>query len=134
MIICSQALFAQCPTSVVENFGGNQYIFTASDCVGYGPPITNDDGTTYSFGGCVGGGPTTITYNFASPPAPTVLPSTFSFGGAIGDCSYDAGGNLVAPPQVPTLSEWGLLILALLFMTMGTLYLINDKVLAARKQ
>ncbi len=32
-----------------------------------------------------------------------------------------------APAGIPTLSEWGLLILALLFMTLGTLYLLQPK-------
>ncbi|MFK7905439.1 MAG: IPTL-CTERM sorting domain-containing protein, partial [Chitinophagales bacterium] len=31
-----------------------------------------------------------------------------------------------APPaSIPTLSEWGLIVLALLFMTLGTLYLVQ---------
>jgi len=30
-----------------------------------------------------------------------------------------------APASIPTLSEWGLIILALMFMTMGTLYLVQ---------
>ncbi len=38
-----------------------------------------------------------------------------------------------APPQVPTLSEWGLFILALLLMSMGTLYLVNNKELAVKE-
>ncbi|MEZ4886000.1 MAG: IPTL-CTERM sorting domain-containing protein [Chitinophagales bacterium] len=29
------------------------------------------------------------------------------------------------PPPVPTLSEWGLIVLALLLMTLGTLYLLQ---------
>ncbi|MGB0929472.1 MAG: IPTL-CTERM sorting domain-containing protein [Chitinophagales bacterium] len=41
----------------------------------------------------------------------------------------NVGGHVVftfAPPaSIPTLSEWGLLILALLLMTFGTLYLVN---------
>ncbi len=32
-----------------------------------------------------------------------------------------------APSSIPTLSEWGLIILALLLMTFGTLYLINSQ-------
>lgn len=30
-----------------------------------------------------------------------------------------------APTSIPTLSEWGLIILALLLMTFGTLYLVQ---------
>ncbi|MFK7908644.1 MAG: IPTL-CTERM sorting domain-containing protein [Chitinophagales bacterium] len=33
--------------------------------------------------------------------------------------------SAVAPTGIPTLSEWGLIVLALLFMTMGTLYLVQ---------
>lgn len=44
------------------------------------------------------------------------------------DPRYDTNVQFIitAPPaDVPTLSQWGLIILALMFMTMGTLYLIQ---------
>ncbi len=42
---------------------------------------------------------------------------------------WQMGFNYVPPPspEVPTLSQWGLLILALLFMSLGTLYLLQPK-------
>jgi len=44
--------------------------------------------------------------------------------------SYHIAANIngditVIPPEVPTLSEWGLILLALLLMTFGTLYLVQ---------
>lgn len=40
---------------------------------------------------------------------------------------FQATFTIAAPPEVPTLSEWGLIILALSFMTLGTLHLTQQR-------
>ena len=77
--------------------------------------------THYGFIGMTGSGggtPTSITINsFAYEDCPNTGISSGATSGGI-SCA-------VAPAGVPTLSEWGLIILALMFMTMGTLYLVQ---------
>ena len=51
---------------------------------------------------------------------------TFGSGTVEGDIDLDFEVNIVPPtPPVPALSEWGLIVLALLLMTLGTVYLIE---------
>ncbi len=45
-----------------------------------------------------------------------------------GDLDFQVAIQSPANPSVPTLSEWGLIILALSFMTLGTLYLVQPSV------
>ncbi|MGB0932544.1 MAG: IPTL-CTERM sorting domain-containing protein, partial [Chitinophagales bacterium] len=49
--------------------------------------------------------------------------------GSVTSLDYDFGVTIQpsSTPTVPTLSEWGLIILALSFMTLGTLYLLQPK-------
>lgn len=128
------SLMGQCPTTVVDNSTGvvSNFDFDAPACPsGYPVSITVNGGpSTVFLAGCNPGGP---TQNYQGPPGAPGLPATFNFGAPIGDCSYDAAGVLIAGPEVPTLSEWGLLILALLFMTMGTLFLINHRQVLAKE-
>ena len=95
----------------------------------------------------------TITFNLASPfPVTTTNTYRFIVDNTSGDVRLRLGqpysdgsrvqnnnlqGNdldfevVIQPPSlnpdVPTLSEWGLIILALLLMTLGTIYLIQSK-------
>lgn len=127
------SLMAQCPATVVDNStgAGANFDFDAPACPsGYPASITINGGAATIFAAaCNPGGP---TQNYQGAPGAPGLPATFNFGAPIGDCEYDASGALIVD-EVPTLSEWGLLILALLFMTMGTLYIINNKELALKE-
>lgn len=59
---------------------------------------------------------------------------TFGTGSVENDIDLDFEVNIVPPPPpVPTMGEWGLLILALLLMTCGTLYLIERKIVITNK-
>lgn len=60
---------------------------------------------------------TGITYNYTVTSAASVSTGLI--------CGQDFKAAVVAPADVPTLSEWGLIILALMFMTAGTLYLVQ---------
>lgn len=60
---------------------------------------------------------TGITYNY------TVTSAATANTGLI--CGQDLTAAPVVAPGVPTLSEWGVIVLALLLMTAGTLYLIQ---------
>lgn len=59
------------------------------------------------------------------------LPDCYSSTGTIGPIQFevdgtgngDDGPNFIANPDIPTLSQWGLIILAILLMTMGTIKL-----------
>lgn len=97
------------------------------DCDGpYNPGGVADDqhqevSTSISFNIGVGAQsftqPTTgITYNY------TVTSAATTNTGLI--CGSDLSAS-TSSPEVPTLSEWGLIILALLLMTLGTLYLVQ---------
>ena len=59
---------------------------------------------------------TGITYNYTVTSAPTTNTGLI--------CGFDLSAS-PSSPEVPPLSEWGLIVLALLLMTLGTLYLVQ---------
>lgn len=136
--LCSSMLMAQdCPTNAVDNgAAGFSYSFTVTDCADHAVGVatmTSDGGGAYISNTCNsdGMGTFTVTYATTNGTADQLANGGIivSFSGVPGTCEYDAAGNLIEA-EVPTLSEWGLLILALLFMTMGILYIINNKQLS----
>lgn len=129
----------QCPSSISDfssNFGQpagtNIGVETDVACTALPVASFTINGETYSDGFfCSSTDPNYRIFSTAGTPQDISSGATVSYGGAIGDCEYDMAGALIL--EIPTLSEWGLLILALLLMTMGTLYLIDNKELARQE-
>ncbi|MFK7905019.1 MAG: IPTL-CTERM sorting domain-containing protein, partial [Chitinophagales bacterium] len=61
-----------------------------------------------------------FNYTVSSAPSPSV--------GLICGQDLTAPPVVASAPGVPTLSEWGLIVLALMLMTAGTLYLVQPMV------
>lgn len=137
--------FGQCPDNIVdphagatagEDIGifnpncGTGFSVTSGQSLSNGNPITIDGTEFTQTGTCDGNGFEIYNTTTAGTPVIGTDGYTIDIEGTI--CEYDASGALIVD-EVPTLSEWGLLILALLFMTMGTLYLINNKELARQE-
>ncbi len=62
-----------------------------------------------------------------TPPCHTNFPWTAptSFNCGVSSLTGDCAASVSSGASIPTLSEWGLIILALLLMTLGTLYLVQ---------
>lgn len=122
-----------CPINAVDNFAGtpgagSQYSFTVADCADYAPgtvTFTSDGGGAYIVNGCNANIATFVTTNGTFDPLTDGgIVATFSNGA--GNCEYGVAGNLIVA-EVPTLSQWGLIILALLLMIVGALYLLQPQ-------
>ena len=72
-----------------------------------------------------------ITLNSASPSSVTVHDFAYEDQAGVGIAAGDTGA---ASASIPTLSEWGLLNLAILLMTFGTIYLINPNFSLRKKR
>ncbi|MEZ4888342.1 MAG: IPTL-CTERM sorting domain-containing protein [Chitinophagales bacterium] len=142
--ISTTLIVAQCPSNLEDpspdgiGTAGLNIGFPNATCSGFTLGTSLTTGSIFingiefvSSGFCDGNG--FETYNSSSTtPIVTTNGYFVDFDGGEVDCKYSPAGTLI--PNVPTLSEWGLLILALLLMTMGTLYLINNKVVTAKEQ
>jgi len=97
-----------------------------------GTSITATSGADGSF--TLPGGPFPCgTYSATIITPPMDLPDCYTATGTVGPISFEVDGegngndgpNFIANPEIPTLSQWGLIILALLMMTFGAIRLTN---------
>ncbi len=96
-------------------------------------PFVTSDGTTYRFVVKNEDGYSAMRISTTNDFGGGSQSLVFSSGFAVS--SYDLDFEIITQditppptPTVPTLSEWGLIVLALLLMISGTLYLLNPKI------
>ncbi|MFK7907765.1 MAG: IPTL-CTERM sorting domain-containing protein [Chitinophagales bacterium] len=111
--------------------GENQVTFTFNLTTPF--PIQND-GTIYRFAvaGTAGDFQTRRTYD-DYPDGNVMNQSNVPLTSDM-DFEISVQPSSAAPASIPTLSEWGLIILALSFMTLGTLYLVQPSVRSSLEQ